>query len=56
MDWTNVAFSDSKYWVFQFSNSYSGRKAWVGKDEQPVRYKPKNEEKVHAYAAITYYG
>ncbi len=55
-DYRKIAYSDSKYFVFTFSNGTSARKAWVGKDERPVSYLAKIKEQVHAYAAITYYG
>ncbi len=55
-DWKTIAFSDSKYFVFTFSNGTRAIKAWVSKDERPVSYLANVKEQVHAYAAITYHG
>ena len=44
MDFKKVAFTDSKYWVFQFSNRNNMKKAWVDVRDKPLKYVPKDKK------------
>lgn len=56
LDWTRVVFTDSKYWVFQFSTSPRCGKVWCKQDAKPTGMVSKTKHQVHAYAGLTYYG
>ncbi len=49
-------YTDSKYWIYQFSNRNNMKKAWVKVQNKPLKYVPKDKKQIHAYGGITYYG
>ncbi len=49
-------YTDSKYWIYQFSNRNNMKKAWVKVQNKPLKYVPKGKKQIHAYGGITYYG
>jgi hypothetical protein len=55
-NWQRVVFTDSKYWVYQYSDSASIKRKWVSKGEVPIIHKSKKKLQLHAYAGISYEG